>query len=132
MHFFSFVFMLHVINICILIQLCIIFFLHVRYRVEKEEYENYIADLEARATQNVQEITDLREELKRLRNINQSHDSTCADDVGTLYKEENRELAILLTNEKKNVEQLEEKLANIEIQCQELENLLKVKQYKYM
>jgi len=106
--------------------------LYVRYRVEKEEYENYIADLEAKATQNIQEITDLHEELKRLRNLNQPHDSICTDDIVTMYKEENKELAILLKNEKKNVEQLEEKLTNMEAQCQELENLLNVKQYTYV
>lgn len=121
-------------SIYINIYICIdtvLFFLYIRYRVEKEEYENYIADLEVKATQNIQEITELREELKRLRNLNQSHDSICTDDV-TMYKEENKELAILLKNEKKNVEQLEEKLTNMEAQCQELENLLKVKQYKYV
>ncbi|XP_011259182.1 protein Spindly-like [Camponotus floridanus] len=96
-----------------------------KYRVEKEEYENYIADLEIKATQNIQEITELREELKRLRNLNQPHDSICTDDV-TMYKEENKELAILLKTEKKNVEQLEEKFTNMETQYQELENLLKI------
>lgn len=106
--------------------------MYIRYRVEKEEYENYIADLEAKTAQNIQEITDLREELKKLRNLNQPHDSICTDDIVTMYNEKNIELTILLKNEKENIEQLEEKFANMEAQCQELENLLKVKQYKYI
>ncbi|XP_072765403.1 uncharacterized protein Spindly [Anoplolepis gracilipes] len=99
-----------------------------RYRAEKEEYENYIADLETKSIQNVQEITDLREELKRYKDLNkQPHFSNCADDTVTIYKEKNKELTVLLKNEKKNVEQLEEKLANMEAHCQELENVLKIK-----
>lgn len=108
-------------------------FLCFRYRAEREEYENYIADLETKTTQTMQEITDLREELKRYKDINkQSHLPICTDDNVTIYKEKNKELAILLKNEKQNGEQLEEKLANMEAQCQEFENLLKVKQYKYV
>lgn len=99
-----------------------------RYRAEREEYQNYIADLETKTTQTMQEITDLREELKRYKDINkQPHFSICMDDTVTIYKEKNKELATLFKNEKENGEQLEEKLANMEIQCQELENLLKVK-----
>ncbi|KAL6439517.1 hypothetical protein ACFW04_003966 [Cataglyphis niger] len=104
-----------------------------KYRAEREEYENYIADLETKTTQTMQEITDLREELKRYKDINkQPHLPICTDDNVTIYKEKNKELAILLKNEKQNGEQLEEKLANMEAQCQEFENLLKIKSEQLM
>lgn len=60
-----------------------------RHRVEREEYENYIVDLEIKTAQNTQKITDLHEELRFYLGILQINDIffICNNNTVTLYKE---------------------------------------------
>lgn len=105
-------------------------FSYIRYRAEKNEYANYIADLETNKVKNEQEIKELQKELKKYKDLvkERSCDLISMEDTLTPYREKIEELTKLLENEEKNGKHLEKKLANMEAKYQELNDILKVKQ----
>lgn len=105
------------------------FSLFFRYRIERDEYENHIVNLETKNIQNTQEIIKLQEELKKYSELKneQPQNVTFNEDNLIEYKEKIEELITLLQNEGEKQEQLEEKLANMKCYIQELQDTLQVK-----
>ncbi|KYN00058.1 PREDICTED: protein Spindly-like [Cyphomyrmex costatus] len=103
-----------------------------KYKAKQQEYENHIINLETNQASSELKIKELQEELKKYKDLvnNQLH-NTKADNL-TVYKEELREVHMLLKNEKKkflekekNEMALMDKLAHTEVQCKELQLDLK-------
>ncbi|EZA60955.1 hypothetical protein X777_08167 [Ooceraea biroi] len=100
-----------------------------RYKIKKEEYENYIADLETDAADKKCKIMELHEELRKYKDlINKcSHSTTVTEDTSSAqYKEKIEQLLQLLQNEEKKGIALEERLRDTESQYQEIKDILKV------
>ncbi|XP_032674380.1 protein Spindly-like [Odontomachus brunneus] len=103
-----------------------------KYKIERNEYENHIVDLETKDIKNTQEITKLQEELKKYSELknerphNVTFNEECHFSNLIEYKEKIEELVTLLQNEGEKREQLEEKFVNMKCYIQELQNTLQV------
>lgn len=106
-----------------------IFLLFFRYRIERDEYENHIINLETKEAQNKQEITELREGLKKYKKVKNERPQNLTFNEDNLieYKEKIEELVTLLQNEGEKKELLEEKLVNMKHYIQELQDTLQVR-----
>lgn len=103
--------------------------LFLRYRAQRREYENHIANLEAKAAQSTQEIIELQEELKKYKELkNEQPQNLTANESALIeYEDKIEELVMLFQDEKYKHEQLEEKLANMKNYVQELQDALQVR-----
>ncbi|XP_011648277.1 protein Spindly-like [Pogonomyrmex barbatus] len=94
-----------------------------KHRAEKKEYENHIADLEANKVQSTLEIKQLHEELRKYKDLTNEQPNclTSMDDTLLLqYEEKIKELTLLLQNEEKKREPMENRLAFVEARYKEL------------
>lgn len=97
-----------------------------KYKAKQKEYENHIANLETNQVKSELEIKELQKELKKYKDLVNNQPYAMADTL-TVYKEELKEIHMLLQNEKekflqkeKNEKALMDKLAHREVQCEEL------------
>lgn len=103
-----------------------------RYTANKEEYENHIADLEVNIVKNEEEMKELQKELKKYKDLSlpskEPYYQIAMEETLAPYKEKIATLTTLLHNEEKNVEELKDKLTNMEELNQNLNNNFHVKQ----
>lgn len=93
---------------------------HIRHTADKEEYEKHIAILETNIIGEQEKNEQLQKELKRCKDLlsEESSHQIAAEEILVPYKEKIEKLNELVYIEKKNVEELKNKLQNLEnINC---------------
>lgn len=103
---------------------------HIRHTADKEEYEKHIAILETNIIEKQEKIEQLQKEVKRCKDLlsEESYYQIATEEILVPYKEKIEKLNELVYIEKKNVEELKDKLQNMEkINCHLVEEN-KVKQ----
>lgn len=103
-------------------------FLFIRYRTAEKEYESQITDLQNKITEDIQDIAELRRQLEKYADLvnNYAKHPAPTENILVPTKEEIEELMKLVQDETKKRQQLEEQLANMNNQNQELQNILHV------